>query len=140
ACLEEAELLLKTADPGKGDHLLTETNLSLLRSHLLCARNQVPEGLSLLLDVLKRPALQKSSKVWYLLKAKSQQLVATYLSLPPSALPPPLRRQLQEQGWSSPESALTDSHKMLCGIIMLLCPGVLTFGKSNPELTCPVTP
>ncbi|XP_072349707.1 separin [Scyliorhinus torazame] len=137
-CLDEAEVLLKTLDPGRGDQLLMMT-LSLLRSRLLLSRHQVPGGLALLLDVLACPALQKPSKVWYLLKAKAQQVVACYLGLPPSALPLPLRRSLQERGWSSPEAALTDSHKLLCGIVMLLCPGVLTFGKSSPELRCPGT-
>ncbi|XP_067884604.1 separin, partial [Heterodontus francisci] len=140
AYLAEAEQLLKTADPSKGDYLLMKMTCSVLRSQLLCASRQVPEGLALLLEVLKCPSLQKSSKVWYLLKAKAQQLVAFYLSLSPSALSAHLRQQLQDQGWRSPESALTDSHKVLCGIVMLMCPGVLMFGKSNPEMSCPVNP
>ncbi|XP_067832950.1 separin, partial [Heptranchias perlo] len=140
ACLDEAELILKATDSGKSDYLLLKMTSSTLRSQLMCTRHQVPEGLALLLEVLQCPSLQKSSKVWYLLKAKVQQLVASYLSLSPAVLPAHLRHQLQDQGWKSPESALTDSHKVLCGIVMLLCSGVLTFGKSNPELNCPLNP
>ncbi|XP_048450657.1 separin-like, partial [Rhincodon typus] len=140
-CLARAELLLKEDNSGKGDHhLLAKTTCTLLRSQLLLATSQVPEGLTPLLEVLTCPSLHKSSKAWYLLKAKVQQLVAAYLSLPPSALPASLRRRLQQHGWRSPESALTDAHKMLCGIVMLVCPGVLSFGKRSSELNCPASP
>ncbi|XP_072105072.1 separin [Mobula birostris] len=136
-CLDEAELLLKSSDPAKSDYPLVMSTYSILRSQQLYVTQQVAKGLALLLEVLRSPLLQKPSKVWYLLKAKAQQLSASYLSLPASVLPAQLRGKLQEQGWSSAEAALTDSHKMLCGIVMLLCPGMLTFGNSQPELTSP---
>ncbi|XP_072927307.1 separin [Hemitrygon akajei] len=136
-CLDEAELLLKSSDPAKSDYPLVMSTYSILRSQQLYATQQVAEGLALLLEILQSPLLQTPSKVWYLLKAKAQQLTASYLSLPASVLPAQLRGKLQEQGWSSAEAALTDSHKMLCGIVMLLCPGVLTFGNTHPELTSP---
>lgn len=59
---------------------------------------QVEEGLTLLLEVLQNPALQKSTKVWYLLRAHVLQLVAVYLSLPAARLSLKLRQQIFVQG------------------------------------------
>lgn len=59
---------------------------------------QVEEGLTLLLEVLQNPALQKSTKVWYLLQAHVLQLVAVYLSLPAARLSLKLRQQIFVQG------------------------------------------
>lgn len=59
---------------------------------------QIEEGLTLLLEVLQNPALQKITKVWYLLRAHVLQLVAFYLSLPPARLSLKLRQQIFVQG------------------------------------------
>ncbi|XP_013924357.1 PREDICTED: separin [Thamnophis sirtalis] len=59
---------------------------------------QIEEGLSLLVEILQNPALQRSSKVWYLLRASALQLTAAYLILPSSTLPLTLRQKLSVQG------------------------------------------
>lgn len=56
------------------------------------------EGASLLLCVLRDPALQRSSKAWYLLRVQALQLVAVYLSLPADSLSASLGEQLCAQG------------------------------------------
>lgn len=56
------------------------------------------EGASLLLAVLQDPALQKSSKAWYLLRVQALQLVAVYLSLSSDSLSASLWKQLCAQG------------------------------------------
>ncbi|ELV10467.1 Separin [Tupaia chinensis] len=81
---------------------------------------QVTEGISLLLTVLRDPALQKSSKAWYLLRVQALQLVAVYLSLSSDSLSDCLWEQLCAQGWQTPEIALIDSHKLLRSILLLL--------------------
>lgn len=59
---------------------------------------QIEEGLNLLVGILQNPALQRSSKVWYLLRASALQLTAAYLILPSSILPLTLRQKLSVQG------------------------------------------
>lgn len=56
------------------------------------------EGASLLLSVLRDPALQRSSKAWYLLRVQALQVVASYLSLSSDSLSASLREQLCAQG------------------------------------------
>lgn len=118
--LEEAESSLKHLDPSSDTHLLLALTCAVLRSQLSWARQEVTEGVSLLLSVLGNPALQKSSKAWYLLRAQSLQLVAVYLSLSSNSLSDALREQLWAQGWQTPETALIDSHKLLRSIVLLL--------------------
>jgi len=59
---------------------------------------QIEEGLTLLLEVLQNSALQKITKVWYLLRAHVLQLVAIYLSLPRARLSLELRQQIFVRG------------------------------------------
>jgi hypothetical protein len=51
-----------------------------------------------LLSVLRDPALQKSSKAWYLLRVQALQVLAFYLSLSSNLLSSALREQLWDQG------------------------------------------
>lgn len=51
-----------------------------------------------MLGVLQNPALQKITKVWYLLRAHVLQLVTVYLSLPPACLSLELRQCIFVQG------------------------------------------
>eukprot|EP00062_Callorhinchus_milii_P025013 gi/632985547/ref/XP_007909742.1/ PREDICTED: separin-like [Callorhinchus milii] len=131
--LDKADSCLISVDSNRSDYLLLRMTCLALRSQLLCATQQVPEGLALLLEVLQCPSLQKSSKVWYLLKANVLQLVASYMSLPRGILPAQLRQKLYSHGWRSPEAALTNSHKLLCGVMVLLHSGLLSFRKSDTE-------
>ncbi|KAM9072324.1 separin [Megaptera novaeangliae] len=118
--LEEAESSLKLLDRTTDTCLLLSLTCDLLRSRLYCACQKVAEGASLLLSVLQDPALQRSSKAWYLLRVQALQLVAVYLSLSSDSLSASLWEQLCAQGWQTPEIALIDAHKLLRSIILLL--------------------
>uniref|UniRef100_A0A674IX45 separase n=1 Tax=Terrapene triunguis TaxID=2587831 RepID=A0A674IX45_9SAUR len=123
--LEEAESCLQKADCSSDSYLLLKQTCLILHSQLCCANHKVEEGLTLLLEVLQHPALQKISKVWYLLRAHVLQLMAVYLNLPSTSLSPELRQQLWAQGWKTPETALADAHKLFRSILLLLMGGDL---------------
>uniref|UniRef100_A0A8C8VLM4 separase n=1 Tax=Pelusios castaneus TaxID=367368 RepID=A0A8C8VLM4_9SAUR len=123
--LEEAENCLQNADCSSDAYLLLKQTCLMLRSQLCYSNHQVEEGLTLLLNVLQHPALQKIAKVWYLLRAHVLQLMASYLSLPSTSLASDLRQQLWAQGWRTPETALADAHKLLRSILLLLMGGDL---------------
>ncbi|XP_064447260.1 separin isoform X2 [Mirounga angustirostris] len=132
--LEEADSSLKLLDHTTDTYLLLSLTCDLLRSQLYCVHQKVTEGASLLLSVLRDPALQKSSKAWYLLRVQALQLVAFYLSLSSDSLSASLREQLCAQGWQTPEIALIDSHKLLRSIILLLMGSdVLSIQKAAVE-------
>ncbi|KAF6118547.1 extra spindle pole bodies like 1, separase [Phyllostomus discolor] len=118
--LEEAESSLKLLDHNTDTYLLLSLTCDLLRSQLYYACHKVTEGASLLLSVLQDPALQRSSKAWYLLRVQTLHVVAVYLSLSSDSLSASLWEQLCAQGWQTPEIALIDSHKLLRSIILLL--------------------
>uniref|UniRef100_A0A8C3I3N4 separase n=1 Tax=Chrysemys picta bellii TaxID=8478 RepID=A0A8C3I3N4_CHRPI len=123
--LEEAESCLQKADCSSDSYLLLKQTCLIFHSQLCCANHKVEEGLTLLLEVLQHPALQKISKVWYLLRAHVLQLMAVYLNLPSTSLSPNLRQQLWAQGWKTPETALADAHKLFRSILLLLMGGDL---------------
>lgn len=131
--IEEAEACLSRSDCSSDIHLLMKLTCEVLRSQLCCALGKVKEGVALLLGILKHPALNKSSKAWYLLRAHILQLLASYLQLPSSSLSSDLRQQLWEQGWRTPETALTDAHKLLRSIILLLLGNVVFTPKVNAD-------
>ncbi|XP_004406285.1 PREDICTED: separin [Odobenus rosmarus divergens] len=132
--LEEADSSLKLLDHTTDSYLLLSLTCDLLRSQLYCVHRKVTEGASLLLSVLRDPALQRSSKAWYLLRVQALQLVAFYLSLSSDSLSASLREQLYAQGWQTPEIALIDSHKLLRSIILLLLGSdVLSIQKAAVE-------
>ncbi|XP_059688724.1 separin [Gavia stellata] len=118
--LKEAESCLQKADSSDDSYLLLQQTCLLLRSQLCCVNHRIEEGLTLLLEVLQNPTLQKTTKVWYLLQAHVLQLVAVYLSLPAARLSPELRQQIFVQGWKTPEAALAEAHKLFRSIILLL--------------------
>lgn len=118
--LEESESSLKLMDQNTDTYLLLSLTRDLLQSELCYLHQKVAEGASLLLSVLKKPALQKASKAWYLLRVQALQLMALYLSLPPDSLSGTLGEQLFTQDWQSPEIALSVSHKLLRSILLLL--------------------
>ncbi|NXV25073.1 ESPL1 protein, partial [Cepphus grylle] len=121
--LEETESCLQKADSSSDSYLLLQQTCLLLRSQLCCVNRQIEEGLALLLGVLQNPALQKITKVWYLLRAHVLRLAAVYLSLPPACLSLELRQRIFGQGWKTPETALAEAHKLFRGVILLLMGG-----------------
>lgn len=132
--LEEAESSLKNLDQGTDTCQLLSLTCALLQSQLCWACQKVTEGVSLLLSVLRDPALQKSSKAWYLLRVQALQILAFYLSLSSNLLSSALREELWVQGWQTPETALIDAHKLLRSIIILLMGGdVLSVQKAAVE-------
>ncbi|NWS41443.1 ESPL1 protein, partial [Probosciger aterrimus] len=118
--LEETESYLQQADSSDDSYVVLQQSCLLLRSRLCCVTQRIEEGLSLLLKVLQNMALQKVTKVWYLLRAQVLQLVATYLSLPLARLSLELRQQIFEQGWKTPKTALVEAQKLFRSIILLL--------------------
>ncbi|XP_039110998.1 separin [Hyaena hyaena] len=132
--LAEADSTLKLLDHSTDTYLLLSLNCNLLRSQLYRVHQKVTEGASLLLSVLRDPALQRTSKAWYLLRVQALQVVASYLSLSSDSLSASLREQLCAQGWQTPEIALVDSHKLLRSIILLLLGSdVLSIQKAAVE-------
>lgn len=132
--LEEAESSLKNLDQATDTCQLLSLTCALLRSQLCWACQKVTEGVSLLLSVLRDPALQTSSKAWYLLRVQALQILAFYLSLSSNLLSSALREELWDQGWQTPETALIDAHKLLRSIIILLMGGdVLSVQKAAVE-------
>uniref|UniRef100_A0A803XV34 separase n=1 Tax=Meleagris gallopavo TaxID=9103 RepID=A0A803XV34_MELGA len=133
--LEEAETCLQRADRDSDSYLLLQQTCLVLRSQLYCASHRIKDGTALLLEVLQNPALQKTAKVWYMLQAQVLQLTATYLSLSPAHLSPEFRQHIFAQGWKTPETALSEAHKLLRSIILLLMgSNVLGSHKSTADI------
>ncbi|KAM4699281.1 separin [Discoglossus pictus] len=132
--LQEAEAILQRADRTSESYVLTELSVQLLRSHLFRVTHKVKDGVELLLDLLKHPTLQKSSKAWYLLKVQVLQELSMFLSLPSQYLLSDHHNQLCSHGWHTPETALTDAHKLLRSIVLLLLGNeVLSSPKGSSE-------
>ncbi|KAM5179440.1 separin [Mantella aurantiaca] len=133
--LQEAELALQNADSSSETFALARYRCELLRSHLYRINNQVKNGVEVLTSLLQNPSLQKSSKAWYLLKVQVLQELSAYFRLPPSMLLPNLYKKLCAQGWHNPETALTEAHKLLRSIVLLLVGNdVLSASKSTSEM------
>ncbi|XP_018411707.1 PREDICTED: separin [Nanorana parkeri] len=133
--LQEAETALEHADRTSEAYILASCSCELLRSHLFRINNQVKNGVEVLTSLLQHPSLQKSSKAWYLLKVQVLQELSAYLRLPPAMLLPDLYKKLCAQGWHNPETALTEAHKLLRSIVLLLVGNdVLSAPKSTTEM------
>ncbi|XP_029140218.1 separin [Protobothrops mucrosquamatus] len=129
--LREAELCLKNVDGNNSSYSLMNQTLAVLHSKLYLANCKIEEGLNLLVGILQNPALQRSSKVWYLLRASALQLTAAYLILPSSILPLTLRQKLSVQGWKTPETALSDAHRLYRSILLTF--SLITSDASTKE-------
>ncbi|KAJ8260339.1 hypothetical protein GJAV_G00179820 [Gymnothorax javanicus] len=118
AQLEQAEKLLSGSPSTDG---LTPLSLqaTLLRAQLCQCTEQVELGVSLLNRVLAEAA-QRQSKVWYLLRARALQVASSYLCLDTSVLPPHLHRRINEHGVKTADSALQESMKLLCSLVVTL--------------------
>ncbi|XP_039188651.1 separin [Crotalus tigris] len=129
--LREAELCLKNVDGNSSSYSLMNQTLAVLHSKLYLANCKIEEGLNLLVEILQNPALQRSSKVWYLLRASALQLTAAYLILPSSILPLTLRQKLSFLGWKTPEMALSDAHRLYRSILLTF--SLITSDASTKE-------
>ncbi|OCT92992.1 separin [Xenopus laevis] len=133
--LQKAEEILKRADCTSENYTLAELSCQLLRSHLCRVTRQVKEGVELLLGLLQHPSLQKSSKAWYLLKVQVLQELSLFLMLPSENVTSDLYKQLWAHGCHNPETALTEAHKLLRSIVLLLLGNdVLSSPKGSSEV------
>uniref|UniRef100_A0A8C5MBK5 separase n=1 Tax=Leptobrachium leishanense TaxID=445787 RepID=A0A8C5MBK5_9ANUR len=133
--LEEAESVLKNADSSTESYTLAELTCLLLRSHLFREINKVVDGVRLLVSVLQNPLLHKSSKACYILKVQALQELSMFLQLPQTILLPDLFKQLNIYGSHNPETALTEAHKLLRSIVLLLLGNdVLSSSKASSDM------
>ncbi|XP_071231967.1 separin [Salvelinus alpinus] len=119
AQLEKAENCL-TPDPNTGGTSLLSVLAKLLRAQLCYSKGQVAQGVPYLCEVLKEVGEQRHSKSWYLLRARALQTSSAYLSLDTAALPPALRQRITRHGLKTPDTALYESLKLLCSLLVTL--------------------
>uniref|UniRef100_A0A673YGM5 separase n=1 Tax=Salmo trutta TaxID=8032 RepID=A0A673YGM5_SALTR len=118
--LEEAENCL-TPDPNTGGPSLLSVLAKLLRAQLCYSKGQVTHtGVPYLCEVLTEVGEQRHSKSWYLLRARALQTSSAYLSLDTAALPPALRQRITQHGLKTPDTALYESLKLLCSLLVTL--------------------
>ncbi|KAM4796065.1 LOW QUALITY PROTEIN: separin [Rhinophrynus dorsalis] len=133
--LQNADEALKRADTSSESYMLMELYCKLLHSHLCRVTQKIEEGVELLLGLLQHPSLQKSSKAWYLLKVQVLQELSLFLRLPSTSLCPDLYRRLCAHGFHNPETALTEAHRLLRSIVLLLLGNdVLSSPKGSPDV------
>ncbi|XP_054473293.1 separin [Anoplopoma fimbria] len=119
AQLEQAETFLPsvtTADGPSSQSLLA----ILLKAQYCYSTGQVDRGLPYLCEVLKEVNKQRQSKSWYLLRARMLQTCSSYLSLDTAALPQAQRSLITQHGLNSPDTALYESLKLLCSLLVTL--------------------
>ncbi|XP_006807618.1 separin [Neolamprologus brichardi] len=82
---------------------------------------QIDCGLRCLIEVLKElKKQQKQSKSWYLLRARTLQTSASFLSIDAALLPQVQKNLIMEQGISTSDGALYESLKLLCSLLVTL--------------------
>ncbi|KAM3877857.1 LOW QUALITY PROTEIN: separin [Diretmus argenteus] len=117
AQLEQAEQFL-TSDKSEGPSSLSMLAV-LLRAQYCYSTGQVLCGVPYLCEVLKEVNKQRT-KSWYLLRARALQTCSSYLSLDTAALPQDQRRRIIQYGLNSPDTALYESLKLLCSLLVTL--------------------
>ncbi|KAM8917809.1 separin isoform 2-T2 [Spinachia spinachia] len=119
AQLEQAEEVLSsvTAADGPSSH---STLVILLKAQYCYSTGQVDRGVLYLSEVLEEMTNQRQSKSWYLLRARMLQTCSSYLSLDTAALAQAQRRQITRHGLNSPDTALHESLKLLCSLLVTL--------------------
>ncbi|KAJ8359018.1 hypothetical protein SKAU_G00155430 [Synaphobranchus kaupii] len=118
--LVQAEQLLQLGSPSADGPAPLEVQAVLLRTHLCLSTGQVELGVSLLNQVLKEVGGQRQSKTWYLLRARALQVASSYLSLGVSVLPHHLRQRITHHGLKTADTALYESLKLLCSLVVTL--------------------
>ncbi|XP_036386546.1 separin [Megalops cyprinoides] len=116
--LEQVEKLLPSVD---SDGLSPLSVLArLLKAQLCYSTAQVEMGVSLLDQVMKEVTERKHSKSWYLLQAMALQTASAYLGLDVSTLPCYLRQKITQHGLKTADTALYESLKLLCSLLVTL--------------------
>ncbi|XP_069395412.1 separin isoform X2 [Paralichthys olivaceus] len=119
AQLEQAEKSLASETTNEGMSSLSLLPL-LLKAQYYYSTGQVGHGVPYLCEVLKEVNEQRQSKGWYLLRARALQTCSSYLSLDTAALPQAERGRITEHGINSPDTALYESLKLLCSLLVTL--------------------
>ncbi|XP_029948057.1 separin [Salarias fasciatus] len=116
AQLEEADKVLSSAE---GPSSLS-TLIVLLKAQYYYSVGQVHRGVPHLCEVLRSLKEHKQSKSLYMLRAKALQTCSAFLNLDTSQLPPDQRSCITEHGIHTPDSALHESLKLLCSLLVTL--------------------
>ncbi|XP_070758909.1 separin [Enoplosus armatus] len=119
AQLERAEKLLTSDSTTDGPSSLSMLAI-LLKAQYCYSTGQVDLGVPYLCEVLKEVNEQRQSKSWYLLRARTLQTCSSYLSLDTAALPQAQRSHITQHGINSPDTALYESLKLLCSLLVTL--------------------
>ncbi|XP_072307616.1 separin [Eucyclogobius newberryi] len=119
AQIEKAEKCLSSESGAVGPSSCSVL-LTLLKSQYYYSSGQVSLGVSYLCEVLKEANEQKQSKSWYLLRARTLQTVGSYLLLDTKTLPHAQRTLLHQHGFSSPDTAVYESLKLFCSLLVTL--------------------
>ncbi|KAM9813217.1 separin [Neosynchiropus ocellatus] len=116
--LEQAEGLLssKTAEDLSSLCML----VVLLKSQFCYSVGQMDAGVNYLCEVLQEVGKQRQSRSWYLLRAQALQTCSAYISLNTATLPQHQRHRITQHGMSSPDTALYESQKLLCSLLVTL--------------------
>ncbi|XP_058488332.1 separin isoform X2 [Solea solea] len=119
AQLEQAGKDLTSETTSEGPSSISMLAL-LLRAQYYYSTGQVDKGVPYLCEVLKEVNEQRHSKSWYLLRARALQTCSTYLSLDTTVLSQAERTRITEYGINSPDTALYESLKLLCSLLVTL--------------------
>ncbi|XP_047440147.1 separin [Mugil cephalus] len=120
AQLEQAEKNLKNSDTrAEGPSSLSMLAV-LLKAQYYYSTGQVDCGVPYLCEVLKQVNEQRQSKSWYLLRARTLQICSSYLNLDTSQLMQSQRNLITQEGINTPDTALYESLKLLCSLLVTL--------------------
>ncbi|XP_076604279.1 separin [Chaetodon auriga] len=134
AQLEQAETFLTSCSTAEGPSSLSMLAI-LLKAQYYYNIGQVDRGVPHLCEVLKELNEQRQSKSWYLLRARTLQTCSSYLSLDTAALPQAQRGHIIQHGIKSPDTALYESLKLLCSLLVTLVGrGLYGTNNSNSEM------
>ncbi|XP_059186202.1 separin isoform X2 [Centropristis striata] len=119
AQLEQAEKFLTSVPAADGPSSLSALAV-LLKAQCCYSTGQVDRGVAYLCEVLKEVNEQRPSKSWYLLRARTLQTCSSYLSLDTAALSQAQRSLITQPGINSANTALYESLKLLCSLLVTL--------------------
>ncbi|XP_051932994.1 separin isoform X2 [Hippocampus zosterae] len=114
---EQAEKMLPP-DPSIEGPSSVFLFIILLKSQCCYSTGQVDCGVSYLCAVLKEANEQKHYKGWYMLRAQALQTCSSYLSLDTTSLPQKQRNRITQHGFKSPDTALSESMKLLSRLLL----------------------
>ncbi|KAM8868553.1 separin [Synchiropus picturatus] len=137
--VEQAEGMLssKTAE----DLSLLSMLVVLLKSKFCYSVGQVDAGVNYLCEVLQEVGKQRQSRSWYLLRAQALETCSAYLNLNTATLQQHQRNRITQHDMSSPDTALHESQKLFCSLLVTLLGNSLypsVSGGSEVRFVCQV--